>query len=92
LFFTPALRQIVFFKPFDVEGENPFRLLRQPLALRGRLQNEEEDDWEEGQDRENGEVEFAQLLLVDLAGKESQFGGVLHVPVDGGAMPLHFGQ
>ena len=76
----------------DVERKDGESFPRQPIAFRRRLGNEREDDREQGEDRDDGEIKFPQLLFVDLPRELGQFFFVLGVAINRGPALLHFGQ
>ena len=92
MLFAPTIGERAFVKLIDIERKDGEGLLREPIALGGRLGDERQDDREEGKEREDGEIKFSQLLLVDLGREQSQRLPVLLVAIDGGAMTLHVGE
>ena len=92
LIFLPAFRQIFAFQLFQVHGKDGVRGLREPLAFLGRLKNQRDDDQRNDDDGKDREIKFPQLLLIDLAGKNGQLGGMLRVTLDRGAVLLHIRQ
>ena len=89
---SAALRQIIALQPLGIEREDGVGLLREPFALRWRLENERKDDCEQDKHGKDREIEFPQLLFVDLAGKRAPALLCAAVPIDRVAVALHLGE
>ena len=90
LILAPPLRQIGAFELIDVNRQNGVCLLRQPLAFARGLERKRQDDPQQHEDRNDAEVEFPQLLFVDLAGEQDQLRPVLQMSIHGLPAAAHF--